>query len=151
MTVPVPDILVGTFEERKRQLIQIVWKKCRRGTLSSKEFRILGIYPVSKGWIQRLNPDKITNEQLIEFKNYVFLKKEKIDDDIFEVLESGKSRNGGFSHEQLRILGVDWPPQRGWKSKIKDLSEEQIKIFISLKNQHLKGGNLDVKINRRIK
>jgi hypothetical protein len=35
-----------------------------------------------------------------------------------ELLEAGKSANGGWSKEQLALLGVAWPPASGWKNGI---------------------------------
>lgn len=35
-----------------------------------------------------------------------------------ELLAAGQSERGGWSKAQLTLLGVDWPPPSGWKSKV---------------------------------
>lgn len=35
-----------------------------------------------------------------------------------ELIEAGKSARGGWSREQLRLLGIPWPPPAGWKRKV---------------------------------
>lgn len=35
-----------------------------------------------------------------------------------EFIESGKSPRGGWTREQLRLLGVSWPPPKGWKQGV---------------------------------
>ena len=30
----------------------------------------------------------------------------------------GISKNGGWTRAQLELLGVEWPPTRGWKGRI---------------------------------
>lgn len=35
-----------------------------------------------------------------------------------EVIESLKTRAGGYSKKGLELIGVDWPPEKGWKSRI---------------------------------
>lgn len=32
-------------------------------------------------------------------------------------IDKNKTKNGGWTKRQLEILGVSWPPQKGWKSK----------------------------------
>lgn len=32
-----------------------------------------------------------------------------------ELIEEGKSEKGGWTKFQLSLLGVQWPPQKGWK------------------------------------
>lgn len=49
------------------------------------------------------------------------------------------SSNGGWSAAQLKLVGVEWPPEKGWKSRVVgvefDLSA--IELFIELKDKHL--------------
>lgn len=33
-------------------------------------------------------------------------------------VEAGRSGNGGWSREQFRLVGVDWPPAAGWKGRV---------------------------------
>jgi len=56
-----------------------------------------------------------------------------------QLLASGASRNGGWSKEQLGLLGVTWPPKRGWVRRIvgKWIDEEAVIEFFNLANQHL--------------
>lgn len=35
-----------------------------------------------------------------------------------ELLEAGKSPNGGWPKKQLALLGVPWPLKRGWKRRV---------------------------------
>lgn len=35
-----------------------------------------------------------------------------------QVLETLKSQNGGYTKETLALLGVSWPPKRGWKKAL---------------------------------
>lgn len=35
-----------------------------------------------------------------------------------DILEFGRSKSGGWNAKQLRLLGVSWPPKKGWKTKI---------------------------------
>lgn len=56
-----------------------------------------------------------------------------------EFLESGKSLNGGWSREQLELIGVPWPPVSGWRREAigRELGEEDAGRFIALRNAHL--------------
>lgn len=56
-----------------------------------------------------------------------------------ELLQKGKSRNGGWNLKQVKILGFDqW--RKGWKRTCigKQISTEDYFKFIRLKNTHLK-------------
>ena len=52
-----------------------------------------------------------------------------------ELLERGKSDRGGWTREQLHIVGVDWPPRPGWQSKVvgKQISGDHACRFVSLR------------------
>ena len=56
-----------------------------------------------------------------------------------EILNSGKSDNGGYSSAQVECFGLSWPLESGWKSKIlgQDFPDDKIERFVSLKNSHL--------------
>ena len=61
-----------------------------------------------------------------------------------EILQKGKSSNGGWSTQQLRALGIkNFFLEKGWKRRItgKDFPESDIKMFLSLRNAHLKAKN----------
>jgi hypothetical protein len=54
-------------------------------------------------------------------------------------IKEAKSLNFGYSKKQIEVLGLNWPPIKGWTNRILliDLKEEQILQFINLKNEHL--------------
>ncbi len=33
------------------------------------------------------------------------------------MINQGKSAKGGWTQEQFKLLGIDWPPQKGWKKR----------------------------------
>lgn len=35
-----------------------------------------------------------------------------------ELIDALKTRNGGWKRESLALLGVDWPPKKGWRKRI---------------------------------
>ena len=51
-----------------------------------------------------------------------------------ELIAAGTSERGGLSKRQLALLGVDWPPVRGWKKSIigRAISEEDAEVFLRL-------------------
>jgi hypothetical protein len=60
-----------------------------------------------------------------------------------EIVLKAKSSNGGFSKNQLNILGVEWI-RKGWlkESMKKEFTKEQIDELIRLKDLHLSNGNI---------
>jgi hypothetical protein len=56
-----------------------------------------------------------------------------------EVVEAGKSRNGGWSEQQLLCLGVAWPPPKGWIDTVVGTfhSYETVRAFLDLRDKHL--------------
>jgi hypothetical protein len=61
------------------------------------------------------------------------------------IIEQGKSKSGGWSRKQLELLDVQWDinhhsPFKGWKQTLvgRDVDEDKIEVFISLKDKHLK-------------
>jgi len=69
------------------------------------------------------------------------------------LIESMRTRKGGFTSASLRILGVSWPPKKGWKRNIigNDASPELIQ-FINNRNSppenlHLIWNDNEVKLN----
>ena len=56
-----------------------------------------------------------------------------------EIIEAGKSLNGGWSRAQFLCLGVAWPPRRGWKRVLigRKFHEVVIDTFLSLRDVHL--------------
>ncbi len=55
-----------------------------------------------------------------------------------KLIEKGKSINGGYSKHQLELLGIDWPPKKGWKKQIigKQIQKNILDKFIELKDKH---------------
>ena len=55
------------------------------------------------------------------------------------LIECGKSINGGWSTEQMAILGVDWPPAKRWKERVvgNTITDEDASKFVALKDAHM--------------
>ena len=56
------------------------------------------------------------------------------------LVDLGKSLYGGWSKAQLSCLGVEWPPIRGWRSRIEGnlISADSAAEFLKLTNKHLR-------------
>lgn len=54
-----------------------------------------------------------------------------------ELVRQGQSERGGWNREQLRILGVKWPPKKGWRSRVlgRRISEEDRDRFLAIRGQ----------------
>lgn len=52
-----------------------------------------------------------------------------------QMIEEGLSSKGGYNKKQLEILGVKWPPQKGWKSALVGtmISQKQYQDFLNAK------------------
>lgn len=52
-----------------------------------------------------------------------------------EILHSASTNNCGFNREQLYLLGVDWPPVKGWLSGLigRQVSDETWQMVVKLK------------------
>ena len=52
-----------------------------------------------------------------------------------ELLESGRSESGGWSRAQLHLIGVAWPPPKGWKRTAigREVPDEVAAEFVSLR------------------
>ena len=48
-----------------------------------------------------------------------------------DLIQLAKTRNGGFTRAQLTILGVAWPPPRGWRRAIvgRRISQSELESF----------------------
>lgn len=57
-----------------------------------------------------------------------------------ELLAAGESQRRGWSKAQLAAVGVEWPPLKGWKSRIVglEISDDNAAIFAALKDAHLR-------------
>ena len=56
-------------------------------------------------------------------------------------LIKNKTPAGGYNKKQFDILGIQYPPQKGWKEKIigKELCEEKVKQFENISSGDMKG------------
>ncbi|MDG1752587.1 MAG: hypothetical protein P8I03_13140 [Thalassotalea sp.] len=50
-----------------------------------------------------------------------------------ELIEMGRTGNGGYTKKQLKVLGVDWPPAKGWlKAMIgTEIEQEKYDKFVA--------------------
>lgn len=57
------------------------------------------------------------------------------------ILDAGQSSRGAWSREQLELLGVPWPPARGWRGRLEGtrLPGSTVAAFLRLKDAHLPG------------
>lgn len=62
-----------------------------------------------------------------------------------EAIEAGRSLNGGWSKEQVMLLGVKWPLVPGWKNGLigREVPDENYQRFLLLKDVHLGSRALD--------
>lgn len=58
-----------------------------------------------------------------------------------QIIDQGKSSRGGWSNEQMRLLGVS-DFTKGWRKRLigSNVDEQNIKLFLGLKDKHLGGG-----------
>ncbi len=61
-----------------------------------------------------------------------------------QLIEEGKSKNGGWSTRQLKLIGVEWPPVKDWKARVigQEISDEDAQAFVKLKDAHAKSRKL---------
>lgn len=61
-----------------------------------------------------------------------------------EILENSRSPRGGWNRKQLEILGVAWPPLKGWKRKLigTDLEAEKFDKLMALAGNEHKSHNV---------
>lgn len=56
-----------------------------------------------------------------------------------ELIEAGKTERGSWRREQLAILGVSWPPRKGWKARLEILrpviSDADARRFLELREK----------------
>lgn len=53
-----------------------------------------------------------------------------------EMLELGRSDNGGYTAAQLELIGVAWPPYKGWAKDAsrKTFQSDAMNEFVKLRN-----------------
>lgn len=111
------------WKQLRYKVLRKYGKNCMLCGIEAKSVHVDHIKPLSLFWNLRLDFDNLQvlcsdcnlgKSNLFEDdfrpKNYVTLTKNHI--------EMAKSARGGFSKRQLALLGVSWPPKRGWKKKI---------------------------------
>lgn len=49
-----------------------------------------------------------------------------------DLIECGRGENGAWTRAQLRLLGIAWPPERGWIDRVidREISEEVAQAFL---------------------
>ncbi|MGC2766605.1 MAG: hypothetical protein WB607_13960 [Candidatus Acidiferrum sp.] len=54
-----------------------------------------------------------------------------------ELILAGRSSAGGWTREQLRLLGVDWPPRKKWQREIigRTISKADAEEFVGLRGE----------------
>jgi hypothetical protein len=57
------------------------------------------------------------------WSNRDFTEEVKFTRDLAKKIESLKTINGGWTKEDLATLGIPWPPPKGWKKKLEQLSQ----------------------------
>lgn len=57
-----------------------------------------------------------------------------------EMLDLGNSDNGGYTAAQLELIGVSWPPCKGWAKDAsrKTFQPEVMDEFVKLRNMTIK-------------
>lgn len=59
------------------------------------------------------------------------------------LIKAGESRNGGWSHAQLSVLGVEIPLVKGWRGRLtasnRNITKAAAELFVALKDAHLTG------------
>lgn len=62
-----------------------------------------------------------------------------------KMIDDGKSDNGAWSAKQLALLGVSWPPKRGWPERIigTEISDDIYSRFLAIRktNTHKLGSS----------
>jgi hypothetical protein len=53
------------------------------------------------------------------------------------LLLQGRTLEGGWTKAQFKILGVPWPPRKGWKKSVigKAITEDEVKRFIEAREE----------------
>lgn len=52
------------------------------------------------------------------------------------IIQRGQSERGGWTKQQLAILGIRWPPPKGWKKKVVGklkLKRSRVESFLALR------------------
>ncbi len=149
------------------------------GLWNRKQLELLGVpWPLEKGWRLLVLGNKITQEaadRFIALKNshirnpqqltkpkqqlsVLYNNKSDAPEEIELVkitndfINSGRSRNGGWSRAQFVLIGVSWPAAHGWKYRIigKYISTEDARKFVELCGSHLKPKKTEISVSERV-
>lgn len=114
------------WSQIKLDLIQTRGAKCERCGATRKHLRYLHIHHLTYKNIGNENPEDLEilcapchrNEHCIVKKRKPrgLSTKQKNQ----RIIESIKSKKGGFSKKSLARLGVKWPPKKGWRKNLED-------------------------------
>lgn len=54
-----------------------------------------------------------------------------------QLIEQGRSENGGWNRNQFELLGVSWPPLKGWKERLNGTQMSRVKFeeFLELRGK----------------
>ncbi len=104
---------------------------------------------VNKSWKRSLYKEHDDLMAYLKEHYFAFLEEVEVDDeeemetssaDIYveltrDVIEQGRTPNGGFTKSQLSAIGIDWPPQKDWiESTIgKMVTQQQLDKFYQIK------------------
>lgn len=66
------------------------------------------------------------------------------------LLEEGMNGNGGWNRKQLDLIGVSWPPKKGWREWAigKEISDRDAERFIALKGDAGRARKRKIKLRR---
>lgn len=56
-----------------------------------------------------------------------------------QLIDQGKSARGGWNAKQLAVLGIAWPPLKGWPARLEgqEISDEQYQQFLQAGGQNV--------------
>ena len=79
-------------------------------------------------------------------KNFNFMKI------TFDWITENQTGKGGYKRNQLKAIGVDWPPRTGWKHRAVglEISEEQQNIFESFSSKGSSNWNITIGKNFKL-
>ena len=63
-----------------------------------------------------------------------------------ENIHAAGSSGTGFNRGQLAVLGIEWPPKKGWLTQLigTEVSDEKYKKFMDLKKNKFQQGELEL-------
>lgn len=57
-----------------------------------------------------------------------------------ELIDAGRTSSGGWTATQINLLGMQWPPAKGWQEKVigREISQEDADRFLGLRTRSMK-------------